>query len=94
MTTTEQTRVQFLTEDPLVEVLNNQWKVDAIESNHQCYYQTEIEEGRKYIKLITWLTTLMVIVNVVTLLTCSLIKKLVSVTNPHLGSLLQRVFVI
>lgn len=56
MMTTEQTRVQFLTE-ALVEVLNNQWKVDAIESGHQCYYQTEIEEGRKYIKLITWLST-------------------------------------
>ena len=33
MTTTEQTRVQFLTE-ALVEVLNNQWKVDAIESGY------------------------------------------------------------
>ena len=36
MTTTEQTRVQFLTE-ALVEVLNNQWKVDALESGHSVY---------------------------------------------------------
>ena len=54
MTTTEQTRVQFLTE-ALVEVLNNQWKVDAIESGHSVYTQLEIEEGRKYIKIWSYL---------------------------------------
>ena len=55
MTTTEQTRVQFLTE-ALVEVLNNQWKVDALESGHSVYTQLEIEEGRKYIKVWSYLS--------------------------------------
>ena len=45
-----QTKPQFLTE-ALVEVLNNEWKVNAIESNRVTYHQLEIEEGRKYIKI-------------------------------------------
>ena len=55
MTTTEQTRVQFLTE-ALVEVLNNQWKVDALESGHSVYTQLEYEVGRKYIKVWSYLS--------------------------------------
>lgn len=47
---TTQTKPQFLTE-ALVEVLNNQWKVDAIESSSSVYTQLEIEQGRKYIKV-------------------------------------------
>ena len=49
-----QTRPQFLTE-ALVEVLNNQWKVDAIESGHSVYTQLEIDQGRKYIKVWSYL---------------------------------------
>ena len=48
--TVTQTRPQFLTE-ALVEVLNNQWKVDALESSRSVYNQLEIEQGRKYIKV-------------------------------------------
>ena len=49
-----QTKPQFLTE-ALVEVLNNQWKVDAIESSRSVYTQLEIEQGRKYIKVWSYL---------------------------------------
>ena len=56
MTTTEQTRVQFLTE-ALIEVCNNQWKVDALESGHSVYTQLEYEEGRKYIKVWSYLVS-------------------------------------
>ena len=52
--TITQTKPQFLTE-ALVEVLNNQWKVDALESSHSVYTQLEIEEGRKYIKVWSYL---------------------------------------
>ena len=52
--TVTQTRPQFLTE-ALVEVLNNQWKVDAIESIRSVYTQLEIEQGRKYIKVWSYL---------------------------------------
>ena len=45
-----QTKPQFLTE-ALIEVLNNQWKVNAIESNRSVYHQLEVEEGRKYLKV-------------------------------------------
>ena len=38
-----QTKPQFLTE-ALVEVLNNEWKVDAIESSSSVYTQLEIEQ--------------------------------------------------
>ena len=48
--TVTQTKPQFLTE-ALIEVLNNQWKVDAIESSRSVYTQLEIEQGRKYIKV-------------------------------------------
>ena len=52
--TITQTRPQFLTE-ALIEVLNNQWKVDAIESGRSVYTQLEIEQGRKYIKIWSYL---------------------------------------
>ena len=48
--TLTQTKPQFLTE-ALIEVLNNQWKVNAIESNRSVYHQLEVEEGRKYLKV-------------------------------------------
>ena len=54
--TVTQTRPQFLTE-ALVEVLNNQWKVDAIESSRSVYTQLEIETGRKYIKVWSYLVS-------------------------------------
>ena len=54
--TVTQTKPQFLTE-ALVEVLNNQWKVDAIESSRSVYTQLEIEQGRKYIKVWSYLVS-------------------------------------
>ena len=39
-------RVQFLTE-ALVEQLNNEWKVNGIESGRSVYTQLEYEVGRK-----------------------------------------------
>ena len=51
-----QTKPQFLTE-ALVEVLNNQWKVDGIESGRSVYTQLEIEQGRKYIKVWSYLVS-------------------------------------
>ena len=47
-------KAEYLTEC-LVEVLNNQWKVDSIESGRSVYHQLEAEEGRKYIKIWTYL---------------------------------------
>ena len=49
-----QTKPQFLTE-ALIEVLNNEWKVNAIESGHSVYTQLEYEVGRKYIKVWSYL---------------------------------------
>ena len=51
---TTQTKPQFLTE-ALIEVLNNEWKVNGIESGRSVYTQLEIEEGRKYIKVWSYL---------------------------------------
>ena len=48
--TITQTKPQFLTE-ALIEILNNEWKVNAIESNRSLYHQLEMEIGRKYIKV-------------------------------------------
>ena len=53
MTITE-TKPQFLTE-ALIEVLNNEWKVNGIESGRSVYTQLEIEVGRKYIKVWSYL---------------------------------------
>ena len=52
--TITQTKPQFLTE-ALIEVCNNQWKIDALESGHSVYTQLEYEEGRKYIKIWSYL---------------------------------------
>ena len=43
-------KATYLTEC-LIEILNNQWKVDSIESNRVTYHQLEMEVGRKYIKV-------------------------------------------
>jgi len=48
--TLTQTKPQFLTE-ALIEVLNNQWKVNAIESHNMIWHRLEVEEGRKYLKV-------------------------------------------
>ena len=59
MNTTEmqitQTKPQFLTE-ALIEQCNNEWKVNSIESGRSVYTQLEIEEGRKYIKVWSYLS--------------------------------------
>ena len=47
-------KAEYLTEC-LIEVLNNQWKVDALESGHSVYTQLEYEVGRKYIKVWSYL---------------------------------------
>ena len=47
-------KAEYLTEC-LVEVLNNQWKVDSIESGRSVYTQLEYEVGRKYIKVWSYL---------------------------------------
>ena len=52
--TITQTKSQFLTE-ALIEVLNNEFKVNAIESCNNTYYQLEIDGGRKYIKVWSYL---------------------------------------
>jgi len=54
--TITQTKPQFLTE-ALIEVLNNGWKVDALESSRSVYTQLEIEVGRKYIKVWSYLVS-------------------------------------
>ena len=52
--TITQTKPQFLTE-ALIEVLNNEWKVNSIESGRSVYTQLEYEVGRKYIKVWSYL---------------------------------------
>ena len=52
--TITQTKPQFLTE-ALIEVLNNEWKVLALENSHSVYTQLEYEVGRKYIKVLSYL---------------------------------------
>ena len=37
--------------EALIEVLKNEWKVNAIESGRNVYSQLEYEVGRKYIKI-------------------------------------------
>ena len=48
-------KATYLTEC-LIEVLNNQWKVDALESSRSVYTQLEMEIGRKYIKVLSYLS--------------------------------------
>lgn len=45
-----QTKAQFLTE-ALVETLNNEWKVKAIESHNMLWHRLEIQEGKRYLKV-------------------------------------------
>ena len=49
-------KAEYLTEC-LIEVLNNQWKVDSIESGRSVYTQLEYEVGRKYIKVWSYLVS-------------------------------------
>lgn len=50
MNTLTQSKTEYLTEC-LLEVVNNQWKVNATESGHSSYPKLEYSVGRKYIKL-------------------------------------------
>ena len=43
-------KAEYLTEC-LLEVVNNQWKVNAIESGRSLYHRLDMEVGRKYIKV-------------------------------------------
>ena len=52
--TAPQLKTEYLTEC-LLEVLNNRFKVDSIESGHTLYTQWEYEVGRKYIKVWSFL---------------------------------------
>jgi|TARA_Y100000015_G_C2391390_1_gene90398 hypothetical protein len=45
------TKTQFLTE-ALIEQCNNQWKVNSIESGRCVYSQVELQEGKKYFKIL------------------------------------------
>ena len=54
--TTITNKTEYLTEC-LLEVLNNRWKVDAIESSNTVYTQWEMEVGRKYVKVISYLVS-------------------------------------
>ena len=49
-----QYKAEYLTEC-LLERLNNEWKVDGIESGRSVYTQLEYEVGRKYIKIWSYL---------------------------------------
>ena len=49
-----QFKAEYLTEC-LIEVLNNEWKVNSIENNRSVYTQLEYEVGRKYIKVWSYL---------------------------------------
>ena len=49
-----QTKPEFLTE-ALIEVLNNEQKVNSIESSRNTYTNFECEVGRKYIKVWSYL---------------------------------------
>jgi hypothetical protein len=48
--TLTQSKTEYLTEC-LLEVVNNQWKVNAIESGRSSYSKLEYSVGKKYIKL-------------------------------------------
>ena len=49
-----QFKAEYLTEC-LIEVLNNEWKVNSLESGRSVYTQLEYEVGRKYIKVWSYL---------------------------------------
>ena len=48
--TLTQSKTEYLTEC-LLEVVNDQWKVNATESGHSSYSKLEYSVGKKYIKL-------------------------------------------
>ena len=48
--TITQTKAEYQTEC-LIEVVNNEWKVNAIENNRNHYDVLSMEVGRKYIKV-------------------------------------------
>ena len=50
MNTLTQSKTEYLTEC-LTEVVNNEWKVNAIESGRSIYHKLEYSVGRKYIKV-------------------------------------------
>jgi len=50
MNTLTQSKTEYLTEC-FLEVVNNRWKVNAIESGHSSYSKLEYSIGKKYIKL-------------------------------------------
>ena len=50
MTTITQSKTEFQTEG-LLEVVNNEWKVNATESGRSSYSKLEYSVGKKYIKL-------------------------------------------
>ena len=87
--TAPQYKAEYLTEC-LIEVLNNEWKVNSLESGRSVYTQLEYEVGRKYIKVWSYLVSggerLMAI-----LAGCSLIRTQVKFTNLHHTKHLQKV---
>ena len=50
MTTITQSKTEFQTEC-LLEVVNNEWKVNATESGRSIYHKLEYSVGKKYIKV-------------------------------------------
>jgi hypothetical protein len=50
-----QYKAEYLTEC-LIEVLNNEWKVLSLENGRSVYTQLEYEVGRKYIKVLSYLS--------------------------------------
>ena len=90
--TVTQTKPEFLTE-ALIEVCNNEWKVLSLENGRSVYTQLEMEVGRKYIKVWSYLVSGGERLNGV-LAGCSLIRILANVTNLLVTKHLQKVSVI
>ena len=51
-----QFKVEYQVEQ-LIEMLNNDWKVNSLENNRSVYTQLEYEVGRKYIKVWSYLVS-------------------------------------
>ena len=56
LSTMTKSKPQFLTE-ALIEVCNNEWKVLSLENGRSVYTQLEMEVGRKYIKVWSYLVS-------------------------------------
>ena len=56
LSTMTKSKPHFLTES-LIEVLNNEWKVNSIESGNSVYTQLEVTEGKKYLKVWSYLVS-------------------------------------